>query len=131
MAQVDEAIMELPNPTVIVTVVEKSASEVAGASTVQDTALVVVSTPLSTSPVGHASSSQCQEDVVVLEFDATHRLSKLTVAWENLLVGAASFGEQLQVGIFFFHVFSISASFTLFSHFLSFSMGEVFVLGSL
>jgi hypothetical protein len=31
----------------------------------------------------------------VLEFDATHRLSKLTTAWENVSAGAASFGEQL------------------------------------
>jgi uncharacterized membrane protein YesL len=57
------------------------------------------------------------EDDVVLEFDATHHLSKLTAAWENLLVGAASFGEQLHVGIFFFLVFGILSSF---SHFLPF-----------
>jgi hypothetical protein len=37
---------------------------------------------------------------VVLEFDATHRLSKLTMAWEGLSARAASFGEPLQVGIF-------------------------------
>jgi hypothetical protein len=36
---------------------------------------------------------------VVLEFDATHHLSKLTTTWEGLSAGAASFGEQLQVGI--------------------------------
>jgi hypothetical protein len=68
---------------------------------------------------------------VVLEFDTTHHLSKMTMAWENLLARATSFGEQLQVGIFFFLVFSILASFTLFSHFLPFSMGEVFLSGSL
>jgi hypothetical protein len=39
---------------------------------------------------------------VVLEFDATHRLSKLIAAWEGLSARAASFGEQLRVGIFFF-----------------------------
>jgi hypothetical protein len=62
----------------------------------QDMALVMVSTSLLTSsPVGHASTSQCLEDDVVLEFDTTHRLSKLIVAWENLLARAASFGEQL------------------------------------
>jgi hypothetical protein len=60
--------------------VGKSTSEVVGASTVHDTALVVVSTPLSTSPISHASSSQRLEDDVVLEFNATHRLSKLTKA---------------------------------------------------
>jgi hypothetical protein len=94
MAQVDEVIVESPNPVVTVTVVEKSASKVVGASTTQDMALIVVSTPLSTSsPVGHASSSQHLEDDVVLEFDATHHLSKLTAACENLLARVASFGE--------------------------------------
>jgi hypothetical protein len=37
---------------------------------------------------------------MVLEFDATHRLSKLTTAWEGLSAGVASFGELLHVGIF-------------------------------
>jgi hypothetical protein len=55
----------------------------------------------------------------VLEFDATHHLSKLTMAWENLLARAASFGEQLQLGIFFL-VFGIPTSFTSFCHFLPF-----------
>jgi hypothetical protein len=82
--------------------VEKLASKAARASTVQNMALVMVSTPLLTSSlVGHASSSQRLEDDVVLEFDSTHHLSKPTVAWENLSARAASFGEQLQVGIFF------------------------------
>jgi hypothetical protein len=113
--------VESSNPGVTITVVERSTSKVGGASTTQDTTLVVVSTPLLTSsPIGHASSSQRLEDDVMLEFDATHRLSKLTEAWENLSVGVASFGEQLQVGIFFFLVFGILASFTLFSHFLPF-----------
>jgi hypothetical protein len=80
-AQADEAIVESPNPAVTMTVVGKSTSEVAGASTAHDTALVVVSTPLPTSsPIGHASSSQRLEDDVVLEFNATHLLSKLTKA---------------------------------------------------
>jgi hypothetical protein len=115
-----------------VTVAEKSTLEVAGASTAQDTALVMVSTPLPTSStVGHASSSLRLEDDVVLEFDTTHCLSKLTTAWENLSARATSFGEQLEVGIFFFLVFGILASFTLFSHFLPFSAGEVFLSGSL
>jgi hypothetical protein len=80
MAQVDEAIVESPNPMVTMTVEEKSSSEAARASIVQDTTLVVVSTPLPTSSVSHASSSQRLEDDVMLEFDATHRLSKLTTA---------------------------------------------------
>jgi hypothetical protein len=29
------------------------------------------------------------------EFDATHRLSELTMAWGILAAGAASFGEKL------------------------------------
>jgi hypothetical protein len=79
-----------------VTVVEKSALVVAGASTAQHMALVMVSTPLPTSsPIGHASSNRRLEDDVVLEFDATHRLSKMTIAWENLSARVASFGEQL------------------------------------
>jgi hypothetical protein len=68
---------------------------------------------------------------VVLQFDATHRLSKLTASWGRLAAGAASFGEQLQVGIFFFLIFGIMACFTLFSYFLPFSVGEVFLSGSL
>jgi hypothetical protein len=93
VAEVDQAIVESPNPEVTMTVVEKPASKVAGASTAQDTALVVVSAPLPTSsPIGHTSSSQHLEDDVVLEFDATHCLSKLIMAWESLLARAASFG---------------------------------------
>jgi hypothetical protein len=56
---------------------------------------VVLASLLISSFVSHASSSQHLEDDVVLKFDATHRLSKLTVAWENLSAGVASFGQQL------------------------------------
>jgi hypothetical protein len=70
---------------------------------VQDTALVVVFTSLSCPPpASQPLDNQHLEDDVVLECNATHRLSKLTVAWEGLSTGAASFREQLQVGIFFF-----------------------------
>jgi hypothetical protein len=55
----------------------------------------VVFTPLPTSSAAHASSSQCLEDDVVLQFDATHHLSKLTMAWGRLSAGVASFGEQI------------------------------------
>jgi hypothetical protein len=41
--------------------------------------------PLPTSSTAHASSSQRLEDDVVLQFDATHRLSELTMAWGRLL----------------------------------------------
>jgi hypothetical protein len=62
----------------------------------QDTALVVVSTSLSSPhPASQFLGNQHLKDDVVLEFDATHRLSKLTMAWEGLSVRAASFGEQL------------------------------------
>jgi hypothetical protein len=95
-------------------------------------ALVVVLTPLPTySLVGHASSSQHLENDVVLEFDATHRLSKLTMVWKNLSAGVTSFGEQPQVRMFFFLIFCIPASFTSFSHFLPFSVREVLLSRSL
>jgi hypothetical protein len=94
--QVEQAVVEPPHPKAIMTVVEKPAVEVARGSTVQDTTLVVVSNSLSCPPpTGQSLDNQCLEDDVVLEFDATHRLSKLTAAWEGLSAGAASFGEQL------------------------------------
>jgi hypothetical protein len=68
---------------------------------------------------------------VVLQFEATHHLSELTMSWGRLVAGTTSFGEQLQVGIFFFLIFGIPACFTLFSCFLPFSAREVFLLGSL
>jgi hypothetical protein len=72
--------------------------EVAGISTAAALALVVVSSAQPTSsPAGHASSSLRLEEDVVLQFDATHRLSELTASWGRLAAGAASFGEQLQV----------------------------------
>jgi hypothetical protein len=77
-APVDRAIMELPQPEVTMTMVEDLAAEVARTSIIQDTALVIVSMPLPTSSTAHASSSQRLEDDVVLQFDATHHLSKLT-----------------------------------------------------
>jgi hypothetical protein len=42
-----------------------------------------------------SSPSQCLVEYVLLEFDATHRLSKLTMASEGLSTGAASFGALL------------------------------------
>jgi hypothetical protein len=105
MAQTDEAVVESPNLMVTVTVAEKPAST---------SALVVVSSAQPTSSAaGHASSSLRLEEDVVLQFDATHRLSELTTSWGRLAASAASFGEQLQVGVFFFLVFSIPACFTL------------------
>jgi hypothetical protein len=109
---------------VVVTVVDKPAMGAAGGSTMQDTTLVVVSTSLPCPPpAGQSLDNQCLEDDVVLEFDATRRLSKLTMAWEGLLARAASFGEQLHVGIFFFFLFGSPASFASVS-FLSFFLRD-------
>jgi hypothetical protein len=103
------------------TVAEKPASALA---------LVVVSSAQPTSSAaGHASSGFHLEEDMVLQFYATHHLSELTASWGRLAASAVSFGEQLQVGIFFFLVFGILACFTLFSYFLSFSAGEVFLSG--
>jgi hypothetical protein len=107
MTQVDEAIVESPNPVVTMTVAEKPASALA---------LVVVSSAQPTSfAAGHVFGSLFLEEDVVLQFYATHHLSELSASWGRLAAGAASFGDQLQVGIFFFLVFGFSACFTLFS----------------
>jgi hypothetical protein len=76
----------------VMTVVGHSAKDTSRASTVLDTTLVLA---LTSSP-----SRRLAKDVV-LEFDATHHLSKLTMAWEGLSARATSFGELLQVGIFY------------------------------
>jgi hypothetical protein len=67
----------------------------------------------------------------VLQFDATHRLSELTVSCERLAAGAASFGEHLQVVIFFFLVFYLPDLFYSLFSFPSFFYGVVFLSGSL
>jgi hypothetical protein len=123
MAQTDEAVVEWPNPIVTVIMAEKPTSALA---------LVVISSAQPTSSAaGHAFSSLHLEENVVLQFDATHCLSKLTVSWGRRAAGVAFFGEQLQVGVFFFLVFGILVCFTLFSYFLPFSTGEIFLSGSL
>ena len=56
-----------------------TSEEVAGAS--QDTALVLPSLPAPASPSAPlGTSSQRLDDDVLLQFDATHRLSELTAA---------------------------------------------------
>jgi hypothetical protein len=80
----------------VVTVAVGLSKEVAGASTAQVAALVLSSSHQSVSP--HATlgtCSQCLDDDVLREFDATHRLSELTMDWGILAAGAASFGEKL------------------------------------
>jgi hypothetical protein len=92
------AATESPTPEVTVTMAMDPAMEVAGISTSAASALVVVSSAqLTFSTTGHASSSLCLEEDVVLQFDATHRLFELTVSWGRLAAGAAFFGEHLQV----------------------------------
>jgi hypothetical protein len=107
------------------TVVKDPTAKVVRTSTVQDTALVMVSTPLPTSSsTAHASSSQCLEDDVVLQFDATHHLSELTMAWGRPSAGVASFGEQLQVSVSSF-CFMFSGCSASFSYYLLFPIGKV------
>jgi hypothetical protein len=82
---------EFVHPTEVVTMVGHPTKDTAGAFAVLDMALVLAS---------NFSPSQRLAEDVVLEFDATHRLSKLTTVWEGLSAEAASFGELHQVGIF-------------------------------
>jgi hypothetical protein len=132
MALDDHAATELPTSEVTVTVAVDPAMEAAGISTAVASALVVVSLAQPTSSAAsRASSSLRLAKDVVLQFDAAHCLSELTTSWGRLAAGAAFFGEQLQVVIFFFLVFVFPACFTLFSHFLPFSVGVVFLSGSL
>jgi hypothetical protein len=78
----------------MVTMAVDPSKEVAKASTAQVTTLVLSSSHQSVSPpVALCTSSQCLDDDVMWEFDAIHRLSKLTTAWEILAVGAAYFGK--------------------------------------
>jgi hypothetical protein len=83
---VEQYAVESAHPTEVMTVVGHLTEDTTGAPTMLDTALVLAST---------SSPSQHLAEDVVLEFDATHRLSKLTTAWEDLSAGAASFGELL------------------------------------
>ena len=80
-------------PEVTVATVVGTSGEVAGASL--DTALVLPSLPALASPSALlGTSSQRLDDEVLLQFNATHRLSELTAAWGALLT---SFGEKLEV----------------------------------
>jgi hypothetical protein len=82
----------------MVTMVASLSKEVVGDSAAHVAALVLSSSHQSVSPhVALGTSSQCLDDDVLREFDATHRLSELTMDWGILTVDAASFGEKLQV----------------------------------
>jgi hypothetical protein len=49
-------------------------------------------------PAALGISSQRLDDDVLWEFDATCRLSELTIEWGVLAAGATSFGDKLQIG---------------------------------
>ena len=85
---------DLPAPKVTVAMAAGSSQGLAVAS--QEIALVVPSLhrPASPSPLLASGGSPLADDVVQ-QFDATHRLSKLTAAWGNLATFATSFGEKL------------------------------------
>jgi hypothetical protein len=82
----EQPIIESVHPMEVMTVVGRLAEDIVGVSAMLDTALVLAST---------SSPTQRLAEDVVLEFDATHCLSKLTTAWEGLLPRVASFGELL------------------------------------
>jgi hypothetical protein len=91
----EHAAAESPTPEIVVTVAASPSKEVARASTAPVAALIL-SSHQSVSP--HAALSSCSQrldDDVLREFDATRRLSKLTMDWGVLAAGAASFGEKL------------------------------------
>ena len=112
-------------PEVTVATVVGTSEEVAGAS--QDTALVLPSLPASASPSAPlGTSSQRLDDDVLLQFDATHRLSELTAAWGDLLT---SFGEKLQVSFSRVLSLDVRLCFVLMP-FLSLSFCSVFFSGS-
>ena len=76
----DHAAADLLALEVTVATAVGSSEEVAGAS--QDMALVLPSLPAPASPSAPlGTSSQHLDDDVLLQFDATHRLSELTTAW--------------------------------------------------
>jgi Rad3-related DNA helicase len=96
MAPDDHAVAESPTLEMMVTVAVGPSKEVAGASTAQVVAMVVVSSAQPTSSAaGHASSGLRLKEDVVLQFDPTHHLFELTESWGRVAAGVASFGEQL------------------------------------
>ena len=76
----DHAVSDLLTPGVTVAMGVDPSEEVAGAS--QDTALVLPSLPMPASPSASLGTGAPHlDDDVLHQFDATHRLSKLTAAW--------------------------------------------------
>jgi hypothetical protein len=74
----EQPAVESAHPMKVVIVVGHLAKDTTGASAVLDMALVQAST---------YSPSQRLVDYVVLKFDTTHCLLKLTMAWEDFRLG--------------------------------------------
>jgi len=105
----ESAAVDLPAPEVTVAMAAGLFEGFTVAS--QEIALVVASLPRPASPSPLlASGGLPLADDVVQQFDATHRLSELTVAWGSLSTLATSFGEKLQVS--FFAVLSLDVCFS-------------------
>ena len=87
---------DLLAPKVTVATAVGSSEEVAGAS--HDMALALPSLHRAASPSAPlGTGDQRLDDDLLQQFDATHRLSELTAAWETFVT---SFGEKLQVSFF-------------------------------
>ena len=90
----DHAASDLLTLGVTVAVGVDPSEEVARAS--QDTALALPSLPTPASPSAPLGTSASRlDDDVLYQFDATHRLSELTIAQGNLASSTTSFGEKL------------------------------------
>ena len=86
----DHAAADSVAPDVTVAMEVGSFEEVAGAS--QGMALALPSSHWAASPSAPlGTSARRLDDDVLQQFDATHRLSKLTIAWGTLVT---SFGEN-------------------------------------
>ena len=87
----DHAAADLLTPEVTVAMAVDPSEGVAGAS--QEMSLVLISSHQPASPSAPlATGGHRLDDDVVQQFDATHRLTELTVAWGTF---ATSFGEKL------------------------------------
>jgi hypothetical protein len=96
MASNEHATVESPTLGMMVTVATGLSKEVAEVSIAQVATLVPSSLHQPVSPLATLGiSSQCLDDDVLREFDATRHLSELTIEWGVLAAGATSFGEKL------------------------------------
>jgi len=89
-------VADLAAPEVTVAVASGPSEGLASASL--EVALVAPSSPSPASPSPSLSSGGPSfTGEVVQQFDATHWLSELTIAWGSLASSATSFGEKLHV----------------------------------